>query len=275
MYRKEFGNGIYITTDEDKEMIKEHVLCYKDLFYYGNYLLDNCFEEVIADYKLTIYSNLYKILELLDTLKVMTENGLIESGFIVLRSLVECSVQLSFILSDSNSIEKRAIVFQMYDIKRTSLDEINFYTQMKQVSSYIPYITLFKIKKPFDNWYSYSEERRVTIKELFEKSQLISLYDSLYRPLCLETHVALHMESNIVPDANNKFNFKPFRMFENHILLIHSILKIIMPTYTKLIENFGDEVVKKEWVEYKNKTINYLESNDLIIDLFTNTTKWF
>ena len=85
---------------------------------FGNRLLDECFLSPIQDYELTVYSAYYKILELLDTLEVMTENSLINSGFLIVRPLLECTIQLCYVLCDYSQIEKRTIVWQMMDINK-------------------------------------------------------------------------------------------------------------------------------------------------------------
>ena len=73
----EYGNGIYELTEEEKTLIEEHKLFYADLFKFGNKVLDDCFDEnTIKDYELTIYSNIYRIIELLDTLKVIVRQPL-------------------------------------------------------------------------------------------------------------------------------------------------------------------------------------------------------
>ena len=61
------------------------------------------------------------------------------------------------------------------------------------------------------------------------------LDSDLYRPLYMETHENNHMETKIVPE-NGKFNFRLFRMFENHILLLNSILLIMVPVFHQLME---------------------------------------
>ena len=50
------------------------------------------------------------------------------------------------------------------------------------------------------------------------------------------------METNIVP-KDGKFNFKPFRMFENHVLLLNSMLTVMIPTFHSMI----DVLVMKHW----------------------------
>ena len=52
------------------------------------------------------------------------------------------------------------------------------------------------------------------------------------------------METNIVP-KDGKFNFKPFRMFENHVLLLNSMLTVMIPTFYKPVRN--PEREKPKW----------------------------
>lgn len=277
MIRDEFRNGIYELTTEEKELILEHKLFYADLFKYTNYILDNSFDETIKDYELTIYSSLYKVIELLDTLKVMTENSLINSGFIILRSLVESSVQLCYIVSNDNEIQKRATILQMFDIKRTAENEDEFYKRMERYDCFKMYIDIIKRDKPFPNWYSYCENKRTSLEDLFKSIGWENVYANLYRPLCLETHGINHMETNIVAE-NGKFNFKPFRTFENHVLLLNSVLTSITPLLNKLIVLYGDEKIIGEWKEYEKKVNEYIESNHSIAEIekaFNPSVKWF
>lgn len=277
MIRDKFGNGIYELTEEEKDMIKEHNLFYDDLFEYGHKILDSSFEDTVKDYELTIYSMIYRILELLDTLKVMTENSLINSGFIVLRSLVEIAVQLCYIITDKNRIQEKATVLQMLDIKRTAENESAFYKYMELKECYKDYVSIIKRDKPFSNWYSYCEGKRTTIENLFELIGWEKLYSNLYRPLCIETHEINHMETNI-DIINGRFYFKPFRMFENHVLLMNSILKIMVSTFHELIQLYSGEQMKHEWDIYEKKCIDYIQSNNNISEIgkfFNPLQKWF
>lgn len=216
-------------------------------------------------------------MELLDTLKVMTENSLINSGFIILRSLIESAVQLCYSISDKNEIQKRATILQMLDIKRTAADERLFWKRMEEYSCYKNYIDVLKRGKSFPNWYSYCEGKRTTLEDLFAIVDWQDIYANLYRPLCIETHEINHMETNIVP-GRGKFNFKPFRMFENHVLLLNSVLTVMIRVLHSIIEVYGNEVLKKEWGEYEIKTIKYVQENNAISEIekvFNPLSKWF
>ena len=270
-------NEIYKLTEEEKELVEHHKLFYFDLFKFGNDILDECFDEKIEDYELTIYSNFYRVMELLDTLKVMTENSLINSGFIILRSLIECAVQLSYFLSDKSQIQKRATIFQMLDIKRTINNEEEFWEIMEKCSCYKDYIDVLKRDKPFPNWYSYCEGKRTTLEDLFDKVNWKHIYTKLYRPLCIETHEINHMETNIVAQGG-KFNFKPFRVFENHTLLLNSVLTVMTPLLHSVIDMYGDEGLKKEWDKYEIKVKKYVQGNNDISQIekiFNPLLKWF
>lgn len=272
-----YGNGIYELTEEEKELIIEHGLFYADLFEYGNNILENSFGETIKDYELTIYSMIYRILELLDTLKVMTENSLINSGFIILRSLIEIAVQLCYIISDKEKVQERATVFQMFDIKRTAIEEGAFYELMEKIECYKDYASKIKMDKPYPNWYSYCEGKRTSIEDLFKLINLDNLYSELYRPLCIETHETNHMETNIVHEKN-KFNFKPFRMFENHILLLNSVLTIMVPTLHKILDSYGSFELRQKWAVYEKKSVDYIQTNHRcseIVRIFNPMQKWF
>lgn len=276
--RLEYENGIYELTEEEKEWVEEHKLFYADLFKFGNMVLDECFgENTIEDYELTIYSNIYRIMELLDTLKVMTENSLINSAFIILRSLIESAVQLCYLISDKHEMKKRATILQMLDIKRMAVNEDMFWKQMEENSCYKDYIDVLKIEKPFHNWYSFCEGRKTTLEKLFDKIGWYDIYKNLYQPLCIETHEINHMETNIVYD-NEKFNFKPFRMFENHILLLNSVLTVMVPAFHSIIDVYGDERMKKDWSEYEIKAQKYIKVNNDISNIekmFNPLLKWF
>ncbi len=275
--RQEYGNGIYELTEEEKELVQEHTLFYADLFKYGNGILDECFDDTIKDYELTIYSNLYRILELLDTLKVMTENSLINSGFIILRSLTESAVQLCYSVSDKNEMQKRATILQMLDIKRTAKSEELFWKIMEQYSCHRDYIDILKRDKPFSNWYSYCEGKRTTLEDLFSIVGWQDIYANLYKPLCIEIHEINHMETNIV-SRGGKFNFKPFRMFENHVLLLNSVLTVMIPLLHRIIDVYGNERLKTEWDEYEIKATKYVQDNNAISEVekvFNPLTKWF
>lgn len=274
----EYGNGIYELADEEKELIEEHKLFYADLFKFGNEVLNDYFDEkIIKDYELTIYSNIYRIMELLDTLKVMTENSLINSGFIILRSLTESAVQLCYLISDKDEMQKKATILQMLDIKRTTVNEDMFWKTMEKYSCYEDYINVLKTDKTFPNWYSYCEGKRTTIEDLFDKVGWKEIYTKLYKPLCIETHQINHMETNIVP-GGGKFNFKPFRMFENHILLLNSMLTVMIPTLHSMIDVYGHEKLKKEWSEYEIRITKYVQDNNNISEIekvFSPLSKWF
>ena len=276
--RLEYENGIYELTEEEKQLVEEHKLFYADLFKFGNTVLDDCFgKNTIKDYELTIYSNIYRIMELLDTLKVMTENSLINSAFIILRSLTESAVQLCYLISDKHEMKKRATILQMLDIKRTAVNEDMFWKKMEEYSCYKDYIDVLKIEKPFRNWYSYCEGKKTTLEKLFDKIGWHDIYKNLYQPLCIETHELNHMETNIVYD-NEKFNFKPFRMFENHILLLNSVLTVMVPVFHSIIDVYGDERMKKDWSEYEIKAQKYIQDNNDISNIqkmFNPLLKWF
>lgn len=277
MYRKLYGNGIYQLTDEEKSLTREHILFYKDLFKFGNYILDHAFkQEELKDYELTIYSNLYRILELLDTLMVMTQKGLINSGFIILRSLVESAAQLKYMIDDEEKMESRAIVLQMLNIKRSIVDETLFFDRMNEKSCYAPYIDLLKNNK-FDNWYSYSENKKINIASLFRIIGWDEIYKTLYQPLCRETHGVTHMESNIHID-NKMFYFKPFRSFENHILLLDCILRVVTPLFTQFFNIYRMPKMERKWKEYNLKVQDYVTSNEQFSEvekLFNPEIKWF
>lgn len=276
MLKDEYGNFIYELTDEDNECIIEHRKFYKDLFEFGNEVLKCGFSKKCEEYELTIYSCTYRILELIDTLKIMTDNSLINSGLVIVRSLFENVAQLCYICSDNEKIEKRAIIFQLFDIKRTCQNSELFKERIKNYSCYLLYIDYVENSKRFNNWYSYCEGKMTTLKDICKKSQLGELYEQLYRPLSLELHGLTHMETNIVID--DKFNFKPFRMFENHTLLLNCILSIMIPCFNILIEMYGHECLKTRWHLYEYKAQDYIKKNRIISEnfrIFNPMDKWF
>ena len=68
----------------------------------------------------------------------MTENSLINSGFLVLRPLIEVTAQLRYIImdKDKDKVKERATILQMLDIKRTAVDETAFYNSMNNQECY-------------------------------------------------------------------------------------------------------------------------------------------
>ena len=274
MYKSE--NQIYKLTEEDEKMLSEHMKFYEDFNKYGFFILDNCFgNDIIEDYELTIYSSLYKILEILDTLEVMTENSLINSGYIIVRSLLEEAVQLAYMINDTSLVEKRAIILQMLDIKRTSQDESLFYSEMKKKSCYKNFVCEIEGKE-YNNWYSFCEGKKTLLKDLFTVVGWQNLYTELYQPLCKEAHVITHMESNIVPSSDGKFSFKPFRNFENHNSLMKCIQMTIIPLYSAFFDRYDSLTeLKDEWDEYSKKTYEYIERAKIIVELFGNMGKHF
>ena len=277
IYHDENDNAIYYLTKEDKEHIIEHKKFYKDLFRFGNWLLDS-FKEPIADYELTIFSTYYRILELLDTLEVMTVEALINSGFIVVRSLVEAVGMLCYVLCDDSKIEKKAIIWQMMDIKSSTKDETLFYQRMQSKDCYSAYVSVIKdAGMNYKNWYSYCEGKKTNISSIFKMAGLNDLYDNLYRQLCVENHEVNHMESNI-DCIGEKFYFKAFRNFENNVLLLNSVIRAMIPVNDRMVERYGDHKMKVEWKEYRGKVSEYVEGNTdltVVAKMFNPFIKWF
>lgn len=191
----------------------------------------------------------------------MTENSLINPGFVILRSLTESVAQLCYMVSDKNEIQKRATILQMLDIKRTAVDENTFWEMMEKFDCYKDYVDVLKESPQFSNWYSYCEGKRTSIEDLLKIIGWQDIYNNIYRPLCIETHEINHMETNIVLE-NGKFCFKPFRMFENHALLLNSILTIMIPALHTIVDVYGDEKLKKEWGEYEIKAEKYVQDTN-------------
>ena len=255
-------------TSEDQELIEEEKKFYSEISDYINDILDNSFIEPIKDYELTIYSILYRIDELLDVLCVMTENSLINAGFLVLRSLLELTVQLEYILINEESREKRAIILQLFDIKRSFKDSSIFYERISKYPIYERYINVFidQENAHFSNWYSYCEEKKISLSKLFDIVGWKQIYNNLYQPLCIEAHQINHMETNIVPQ-HHKMNFKPFRTFENHILILDSRLSIMKLSLHRIITIYGEEQHKKNWNIYENKLDSYLTNNHALAQI--------
>lgn len=277
MHYDENKNGIYDLTEDEQECIIHHQKFYSDFFRFGNLVLDS-FPDPIKDYELTIYSMYYRIIELLDTLEEMTVCSLINSSFLIVRSLLEAVGMLCYVLCDNNEIEKKAIIWQMMDIKRTFKDEKIYYQEMSKRSCYKQYVSNIKnSKKEYNNWYSYCEGKKTSIVDIFKKAGLEDLYINLYKPLCFENHEVNHMETNI-DCINGKFYFKPFRNFENHVLLLNSVIRAMLPVNDKMVYRYGNEKLKNEWNVYKNKATRYVESNEKITDvekIFNPLIKWF
>lgn len=252
MIKDEYGNSICELKNGEEDIICEYNKIYMDLFGFIEGVLDSINNEPkIEDYKLSIYSIVYRIKELLDTLRVMMENSLINSGFIVIRSLVEVSAQLCYIISDDSKIIKRATILQMLDIKSIDRNEELFYIYMSEQECYKDYVNFIKDKK-FQNWYSYSEGKKTSIKDLFKMIGWEDIYEDIYRPLCSETHQINHMDANIEP-ANGLFNFKPFRSFENNNRFMTTILKVVQLLFPKVINKYGSDDLNDEWNKYEIK----------------------
>lgn len=266
MFENKYGNMIYELTVEEEAMVNEHHLFYRELFYFGNRVLEVGFEKNdMPDYKLTIFSNLYRVLELLDTIMVMTDNGLINSGLMIARSLFEASAQLCYIISDpEENVEKRAILLQLFDIKRDSDNIQKFSEEMKKYSCYKKLVDIVTQDRKYDNWYSYCEGNKTSFAKLCKKIGWFELHEELYKMLCIEIHQVNHMETNIVCKGR-KFVFKPFRMFENHVFLIIAILRIVAPMYTQLISKYGDAKLKSEWQSYESRLREYIEKNIAVL----------
>ena len=210
-------------------------------------------------------------------MKSVTSIVTLHSGLIILRSLVEIAVQTCYIICDNKKIQEKATILQMLDIKRTAPDENTFYQNMKNSDCYKNYVSIIMQDTNFPNWYSYCEKKRTSIEDLFKILEWDNLYSTLYRPLCIESHEINHMETNIVY-KNNMFIFKPFRMFENHVLLLNSVLTIMVPTLHMLVELYGDEQLNAKWIDYEKKANDYIQSNHHIFEMnkyFNPLLKWF
>lgn len=258
MVKDEYGNLIYELKNDEKDIICEYNKIYMDLYGFIDGVLDSINNEpIIEDYKLSIYSIVYRIKELLDTLRVMMENSFINSGFVVIRSLVEISAQLCYIISDDSQIIKRATILQMFDIKAIARNEELLYTYMSELECYKDYVNFIKDKK-YQTWYSYSEGKNISIKSLFAMIGWEDIYEDIYRPLCSETHQINHMDLNIEP-ANGLFNFKPFRSFENHNRFMTTILKVVQLLFPKVINKYGNDDLNDEWNKYEIKLSKYIQ----------------
>lgn len=252
-----YGNYIYRLNKKDKDNIRTINLFYEDLFKYGNYILDNAFPgEVIKDYELTIYSFLYKIMELLDSMMVMSHQGLHNSSMLVLRTLLESSAQLMYILhTDEHKREERAIVMQMLDIKHgcENVEEFN-----KRMENYVLYKKFFYLIKDgkYDKWYCYCEGKKVTIRKLFENIGWLELYEKMYTTLCDDVHMSYHMEQNIYfynSHTDKRFCFRPFRQFDsdknNNIMLF--LLHFIPLVYERFFSLY--KIDNMDWKIFKAK----------------------
>lgn len=241
---------IYLLTDEDKEMMIEHKLFYDDFRKYGKYISDKVFEaEVIEDYELTIMSALHRVLELIDTLSVMTEQSLINSSYYILRVLLESAVQLRYIIDSEITMQKKAIILQMLDVKRTAIDEERYFRSMEETQCYKDYVQIIRNGK-YSNWYSYCEGKKVTLEGLFKLVEWEDLYKDIYGPLSREIHGVTHMESNI-DFINGIFYFKSFRTIENHNSLMTNILATIVPLYSHFFKVYSLSEMEKEWFNYE------------------------
>jgi len=261
LYREENGNGIHILTKDENELIEHHQMFYNDLCRFGNNILDIGFPDGMEHYKLTIYSFINKIIELLDTLKVMTENALIDSGFIILRAFMELSAQLFYMINDGNTIKQKALTYQFYEMCK-KYDRKKLIDELKSDVLFSEIIQLFSEGKDYKKWYSFYDKNIKTIRQLFEKNEWQSLYENFYVPLCEDVHVSHCMLDILYESRLDKYCFKPYRLFDNHILLLHSVLVTILPVYEKLALSYGNDSLINEWKKYRERTEEYLNLND-------------
>lgn len=276
MTRESNGNGIYELTDEDRELITHHKLFYDELCTFGNRLLDIGFQNGMEHYKLTIYSFIYKILELLDTLKVMTEQSLINSAFIIVRSLFDACSQLYYIVFDDKSCKKKSLIFQLYMLIEKSGNRENVLKDIEVGKLFGEFVSIFQNKKKYARWYAYENSELTSVSKLYKTIGWEKLYTNFYVPMCSDTHASNCMSD--IDFVDEKFMFKPYRSFENHILLLHSVLTVMLPLYDKLINVYGNDAFKSEWNDYQKKINQYLTSNDVYSSmnkLFNPTAKWF
>ena len=85
------------------------------------------------------------------------------------------------------------------------------------------------------------------------------------------------MEANI-DCIGGKFYFKAFRNFENNVLLLNSVIRTMIPVNDSMVERYGDDKLKEEWREYKEKVKKYVELNRDYTDIgkvFNTLVKWF
>lgn len=67
-------------------------------------------------------------------------------------------------------------------------------------------------------------------------------------------------------------------MFENHVLLLNSMLTVMIPTFHSMIDVFGHETLKKEWSKYEIKAAKYVQDNNEISEIekvFNPLSKWY
>lgn len=267
---------VYKLTEENKEAIEEHKKFYKDFEYFGNHIVDKIFyKDTIEDYELTVYSGLHRILELLDTINVMTQQSLINSAMLIARPLLETSLQLKYITDKDDEIEKKSILFQMLDIKRTFKDDESFYNEMEAIECYRSYIRFIKEKeKNFNNYYSYCEGKKVNLYQVFKLVGWEDLYIDIYKPLSIESHGVSHMESN-VEMINKRAYLKAFRSFDNNISLIRVVLQIIVPLFTHIIEIYKLNEISKDWIFFVERTEVFLKETESIASLYGNFNRHF
>lgn len=261
-------NQIYQLTIKNKESIQLYKLCYKQLKNWGNHILESLWKENMEDYKLTICSNLYKVIELIDTIEVMTENSLINSALIISRSLLESSVQLRYMIDNQNDMEKKAIILQILDIKRTAISEEEFYKFIEGKECYKNYVNIIK-NQNYKNWYSYCENSKINLDNLFSKVEWNNLYKDVYKLLCIETHGVNHMENNIKIIDGDKFQLKPFRQFENEGMLFTCVIMTIEPLYSYFFKVFDNISKEDEWELYAKK-LNDLKDDFRAVLKFSN-----
>lgn len=109
----------YQLQDEDKEAQGFHRLTFEQVDGIGFSILDNVLSgEVIDDRWIPIRSILYRLLELNDTLSVLIANSVVSTAFPITRYEFELLLQLSFMLSDSETLSEKSMMYYYCDVRK-------------------------------------------------------------------------------------------------------------------------------------------------------------
>lgn len=212
----------YQLTEEDQSAQKFHALTFEQIDDIGFSILDDVLSsEVIDDSWIPIRSILYRLLELNDTLSVLIANSVVSSAFPITRYEFELLVQLSFMLSEKNTVSDKSMMYFYCDIRQRFAphnDELleSHMKQSKLFNELHSRVSSIKNNKRM-SWYSLYKNEKMTLKGLSEQVGLGLHYLQLYPHLSSDIHGASCLEANTKCfEDGGKYYLRNFRLFERH-----------------------------------------------------------
>ncbi|EHH1106675.1 DUF5677 domain-containing protein [Vibrio parahaemolyticus] len=212
----------YLLQDEDKEAQGFHRLTFEQIDDIGFSILDNVLSgEVIDDSWIPIRSILYRLLELNDTLSVLIANSVVSTAFPITRYEFELLLQLSFMLSDSETLSEKSMMYYYCDVRQRFAPHdkellIDHMTNSKLFSELHTRVLAIKGNERM-SWYSLYENRKITLKGLSEIVGLDKQYLQLYPHLSSDIHGSSCLEANTKCfEDGGKYYLRHFRLFERH-----------------------------------------------------------